>query len=272
MLAIIDGDVLAHQCVSDRWYKLMKIKQETTNYVRLDAEGRKLPVEFTKEERRLVLEEGWNNFERMLDKMLEATFATGYVMAMKSEHNFRKDLYPEYKMNRHSDPSKMNIFVPIIRQLSINSEMAIEAVGMEADDLIRIWATEAEAAGDPYVVCSIDKDLDCIPGTHFSMKYNEIYQVTKEQGMRHYYEQLLKGDQTDNIPGIPGVGPVKATKMLADCGTEEAMQEVVVSNYLAVFGDDWYQYLLSNGKMIHIMRTPTDYFKISDWPLVKELM
>lgn len=271
MLAIIDGDVLAHQCVQDRWWTLLKRKQEAINYIRLDAEGRKIPVTFTKEEQSIIMEEGWSSFERILDDLLEATYAKSYVMAMKSPDNFRSVLYPEYKMNRHSDPSKMNPFVPKIRQLSIMSEIAIEAHGMEADDLIRIWATEAEQAGDPYVICSIDKDLDCIPGTHYSMKYKEIYQVTHIDGMRHYYEQMLKGDQTDNIPGIPKVGPVKAAKMLAGTTTEEEMQEIVVSQYIDAYGDDWKNFLLSNGKMIHIMRTPTDYFSISDWTIVKEL-
>lgn len=271
MLAIIDGDVLAHQCVADRWWTMLKAKQETTNYVRLDSEGKKIPIEWTRDERRLILETGWSNFDRMLNELLEKTFAKSYVMAMKSEDNFRKTMYPEYKMNRHSNPAGMNPFVPEIRKLSIMTDLAIESHGMEADDMIRIWAEEARTAGDPFVICSIDKDLDMIAGTHYNMKYHEIYQVSEIEALRNFYAQLLKGDAVDNIPGIPGVGPKKADKMLEGIESEADMQEAVVSQYLAAYGDDWYQYLLSNGKMIHIMRTPTDYFKIRDWPLVQEL-
>jgi hypothetical protein len=60
--------------------------------------------------------------------------------------------------------------------------------------------------------------------------------------------------------------------LLADLTTEEEFQEAVVAAYIAAYDDEWYEYLLSNGKMIYLQKDPSDYFKISDWPVVKSLL
>jgi 5'-3' exonuclease len=161
--------------------------------------------------------------------------------------------------------------VPALRKLAVKSELAIPAVGCEADDLMRTWAGQVERAGHEYIICSIDKDLLCIPGKHYRMREKKLITVSHEEAMRHYYEQLLKGDGVDNIPGIPGIGVVKATKILKDCKNEGEFQETVVGQYLASYGDDWYSHLLSNAKLIHLQHHPDDYFSFENWPVVKEL-
>ena len=55
--------------------------------------------------------------------------------------------------------------------------------------------------------------MKCIPGKHWLMHKKEMIVVSEEDAMRHYYQQLLKGDPTDNIPGVPRVGEVKAAKI-----------------------------------------------------------
>jgi 5'-3' exonuclease len=90
--------------------------------------------------------------------------------------------------------------------------------------------------------------------------------------MRHYYQQLLKGDPTDNIPGVPRVGEVKAAKILAPFTTEKDFQEQVVEQYLLAYGEfEWKDYLLSNAKMIHLQRDKDDYFNFKQWPIIQEL-
>ena len=155
--------------------------------------------------------------------------------------------------------------------MAVKEELAIESSGREADDLIRIWAEQARAADIDYVICSIDKDLKCIPGKHWLMHKKTLITVSEEDACRHYYEQLLKGDPTDNIPGIPRVGEVKASKILAPFTTEEEFQEQVVEQYMLAYDTEWKDYLLSNAKMIHLQRTPEDYFSFNDWPIIKEL-
>jgi 5'-3' exonuclease len=84
----------------------------------------------------------------------------------------------------------------------------------EADDLIGIASDEYRRKGEEVVIVSIDKDLDCIPGVHYNSVRDEVYIVTPEQALRNFYYQVLLGDTTDNVPGVPGVGEKTATKLL----------------------------------------------------------
>lgn len=269
-LAIIDGDVLCYQACKPRWEKKARV-QDGVSYISLDEDGKRIPLEWTKEEDREYLEQSWENFKKDFKELIDTIYATDYLMAVKGPDNFRNLLYPEYKLNRHADPTKQNAFVPVLRKLAVAEDFAIEATGREADDLIRIWAEQARLAGIDYVICSIDKDLKCIPGRHWLMHKKEIIEISEEEANRHYYQQLLKGDPTDNIPGVPRVGEVKAAKILQDFRTTEEFQEQVVEQYMLAYGDDWRNFLLSNGKMIHLQKEPNDYFNFSDWKIVHEL-
>lgn len=269
-IAIIDGDVLAYNACKPRWQSKYKIENET-QFVSLDDNGKKLAPEFTQEEDRYYLEESWENFKTNLDKLVSKLFCDDYVMAVAGENNFRKLMYPEYKMNRHADPTKQNHFVPVLRQLAAAEDLAIRAHGREADDLICTWAFEARAANIDYIVCSIDKDLLCIPGKHWRIHKEELVEISELEALKHYYMQLLVGDTTDNIPGVPKVGPKTAEKAFLGVETEQELQEIVVSHYIAAYDEFWREMLLSNGKMIHIQRNPNDYFTLENWPIVKEL-
>jgi hypothetical protein len=270
-IALIDGDVLCYHACKPRWEKSSKVKDGQT-FISLDDDGKRIPIEYTKEEDRKYLEDSWDNLQKDLNILLETVYCDNYLMAVKGDDNYRYKMYPEYKLNRHADPTKQNTFVPILRKLAAKQDLAIEATGREADDLLRIWAEQAREAGDDYIICSIDKDLRCIPGKHWLMHKKELIVVSEEQAMRHYYEQLLKGDPTDNIPGVPRVGEVKAAKILEECTVEEEFQEKVVEQYIIAYDDDWHSYLLSNGKMIHLQKTPSDYFNFQEWPIVKTLI
>lgn len=270
-IAIIDGDVLCYQACKPRWEKKAKI-QDGVSFIQLDDEGKRIPLEWTKEEDRKYLEECWENLKIDLQNLLNGLYCEHYLMAVKGSGNFRNKLYPEYKLNRHADPTKQNAFVPVLRRLAVAEDLAIEATNFEADDLIRMWAQQATEAGDEYIICSIDKDLKCIPGKHYLMHKKEIIIISKEQATRHYYEQLLKGDPTDHIPGVPRVGEVKAEKILKPYESEFEFQEQVVDQYIQAYGDQWYDYLMSNGKMIYLSTTETDYFTCRNWPIVQELL
>lgn len=273
MLAIVDVDSACYHACGKPAENFKKIV-DGVELVELDAEGRRVPQPLTPAQERKYLEDCWDKLEKSFQETLDSVFATEYLMAVKSKTNFRSEVYAEYKMNRHAVMSNNTaVVVPHLRDLMVNAYGAIYAHNAEADDYIRIWALEARAAGDPYIICAVDKDLRCIPGLHYDLKKKTIDDVSEGDAMRFMYEQMISGDQTDKIPGVPGLGPVKVKKMVAGCETEEDCQVAVVEAYFNYYGEDeWYNQLLSNGKMTYMMAYPGDYFRISHWPIVKEIL
>ena len=269
MIALIDGDVLCHLACESRW----EAKARTTGnpYIQLDEEGKRKVLEFDSEEIDQYMEASWKRLQDGLEFILEKTFASDYLMAVKGPNNFRDRVYDKYKINRKKNSDQSNIFIPKIRQLTIDEGIAVEAVNYEADDLLRIWAEQSRGNGQPYVVCSIDKDLKCIPGKHYNIKYKEIEDITEADALRFFYTQLLQGDPADSIPGVRGIGPVKAKALLALHNNEEDFQEVVVEQYMNNYGEYWREELLLNGKLLHILRHENDHFNFENWPIVKEL-
>jgi len=279
---IIDGDVLCHlACRYDRWQT--KVKQRQDRFViQVGEDGRNVPPSYDKETNERYMRESWANFERMVNKLMEKFFTTDMLMAVKSSTNFRDDIFSGYKAPRKraveaaaekakAEGGARNTFVSNVRKLAVAQGLAVEAVGMEADDYVRIWAEECIAAGQDFVVVSIDKDLKCIPGKYYNPQKKTLETVTQEYATRFFYEQLLMGDQADNIPGVPGVGPITAVKALAEFETEGEFQEQVAGYYMHEYADEWAGMLLMNGKLLYILKTLDDVFTIDDWPIYKEL-
>jgi len=113
----------------------------------------------------------------------------------------------------------------------LNAEVADE--GLEADDMLGIYQT------DDTIICSLDKDLLQIPGKHFSWEINgkgwtrpdTFVEQTELEGLRLFYEQCIKGDRSDNIKGIEGMGEKKARILLEPAQTEQEMLQVVLNAY-----------------------------------------
>ncbi|CAB4141032.1 hypothetical protein UFOVP411_22 [uncultured Caudovirales phage] len=107
------------------------------------------------------------------------------------------------------------------------------AVDEEADDLIGI---EAVFGGDDTVICTLDKDLDMIPGWHYNFAKRETRYIGPEEALANFYRQILTGDTVDNIPGLyhaQGIkcGPVMAEGLIPVGLDEKTMHEIVVSAY-----------------------------------------
>jgi hypothetical protein len=273
---IIDGDVIIHISCLPRWRMKAKIERGI-NYIDLNPDGSRVQYEFTDEEDLAYLDFCWDTFLVSLERLKDDLMldCEEYVMAVKGDNNFRDELYPMYKKT----PSRMkaagtNPFIAATRQRAIDEGYAIAAHGMEADDLVRIWAGEVNAAGHQAIVCSIDKDLHCIAGPYFYMRKHEgpkIKIIESVHALKQIYLQILQGDSVDNIPGLPGIGPKTAEKLLLNCTNEHDMQEIVVSHYIGTYDLDWRSWLLCNGKLLYIMKYYEDHFRINHWPIVKEL-
>lgn len=141
-------------------------------------------------------------------KRLNAEFV---VIGFSGKENFRKKIYPQYKAHRKS--CRKPCGYKSVRELIAKHYMIKEEVKLEGDDIIGILSTEG-VYRNPVIVSS-DKDLNCIPGMLWNPdKDEEPRLITKEQADKNWLMQTLTGDKTDGYPGLEGVGPVTAGKIL----------------------------------------------------------
>lgn len=148
-------------------------------------------------------------------------------IAVKGHGNFRTAVSETYKGNRKRElePGEKKALTYGHQHL-IDKYGAVKADDMEADDLVSIWAWECIQNEQPYVIVHIDKDLNMIPGQHYNFVKKEEYYVDFEKGHYNFMMQMLIGDATDNIPGVKGIGPKKAEKLLLNCPFDRRWQTV----------------------------------------------
>ena len=205
------------------------------------------------------------NFEYSCERLLEKWKAEGipeseYECKLREFKEAFDDKLAEYEFNKSSVD-----FVNELRRRLVEEGIAIEAEDREADDFLQIWAQQAREADEDFAVVTIDKDLKVIGGTFYNPKLQKVEIVSPEEGLRFFYRQLLMGDPVDSIPGIPGIGPKKADKALETCEDEEELRFQVQHYYEANFGDQWRDYLLSNGKLLYLQKHEHDFFSLQDW-------
>ena len=145
-----------------------------------------------------------------------------------SSKTFRNEIYPEYKANRTAPPEDLIPQFGLIRQATRAFNLpCIEKEGFEADDLIATYARIAEQAGGDVTIVSSDKDLMQLVTPSVSMydsmkdKQISIPEVIEKWGVppeKMIDLQSLTGDSTDNVPGIPGIGPKTAAQLLEEFG------------------------------------------------------
>ena len=160
------------------------------------------------------------------------------VILDKSGKSFRNEIYPEYKANRPPPPEDLVPQFPLIRDATRAFSLAcIEEAGLEADDLIASYAREAARQGWDVTIVSSDKDLMQLVGPDAgSGAQVDMLDTMKNQRIRipEVEEKFgvppdkvgdvlaLMGDSVDNIPGIRGIGPKTATKLIVEYGDLEA--------------------------------------------------
>ena len=165
----------------------------------------------------------------MLTKLIRERKPTYLAVALDSrEGSFRRDLYPEYKANRPPIPEDLERQIERIYELvEALGIPALSAPRVEADDVIATAARRAHEKGWETVVVSADKDLLQLVGPDTVMwdtmrdRVFGVPETVKKFGVPP--EQVrdllaLTGDSSDNIPGVPSVGPKTAAKLLTAYG------------------------------------------------------
>jgi len=141
--------------------------------------------------------------------------------------------------------------------------------GQEADDALGIAQTEAtkglgESLPHSTIIVSVDKDLKMITGWHQDVTAMDCDPefVDPITANRNFYAQLIKGDRTDTIPGIHGMGDVKAAKVVAELDTIEEMWSAVREVYTNKVPDITEETIVQRGNLLWIRREEGVLWKI----------
>ncbi|MPT48293.1 MAG: DNA polymerase I [Sphingobium sp.] len=161
------------------------------------------------------------------------------VILDKSSKTFRKELYPEYKANRPPPPEDLIPQFPMIRDATRAFSLpCIEEEGFEADDIIASYTVEAVKRGWKVTIVSSDKDLAQLiqPGvdmldTMKNERRSDEYVMQKFGVMPDRLGDVLAlmGDTADNVPGVPGIGPKTASKLINEYGDLDGVFAAVPS-------------------------------------------
>jgi len=156
---------------------------------------------------------------------------TGALLFDCGKVGFRLELAPEYKANRAAMPDELKAQLPAIRELAAAFGWPLlEEKEYEADDLI---AAFARAVPGPVYIVSSDKDLSQLVTPEIRMLVPALKGGFEERGIPEVKAKFdvppelivdylaLIGDSSDNIPGVPGVGPKTAALILNSCGPAE---------------------------------------------------
>ncbi len=183
-------------------------------------------------------------FTAMLINLLRDEAPTHIAAAFDvSRQTFRSDRYPEYKANRSATPDEFHGQIDITKEVLAALGITVLAEpGFEADDLIATLATQAENEGYRVLVVTGDRDSLQLVSDNVTVLYprkgvSELTRFTPEAVVEKYgltpqqYPDFaaLRGDPSDNLPGIPGVGEKTASKWIAEYGSLQALVDNVDS-------------------------------------------
>jgi len=269
---LIDGDLLVYRCgfAAERTeYAVDYVDEEYGEEGTVWAENAKgakaLSEKLTEQGRTNEIRKHVNlepvgnalyNVKSMIATALDNLQASNeeVIIHLSGPDNYRFDVatLKEYKGNR--DPEHKPTHGPAIKSYMKKNWSYVISENEEADDTLGIaqWATYQD---DPYgsVIVSVDKDLNMIPGLHYNFLKDESYFVDEDEAMRYFWYQMVTGDSTDNIPGIPGMGPAKAKKALDDVATSD-LYGMVRALYVQGYGDSADAALLEMGRLLWIRR------------------
>ncbi len=148
---------------------------------------------------------------------------------------FRNDIYPDYKANRPPMPDDLRVQIePLHRIIEAQGFPLIVIDGVEADDVIGTLAKRASEAGYEVLISTGDKDMAQLVNPSVSLVNTMNNTYLDEAGVEEKFQVradqivdylALMGDSSDNIPGVPKVGPKTAAKWIGEYGSLKAVME-----------------------------------------------
>ena len=181
-------------------------------------------------------------FTSMLINVLRDEKPTHIAVAFDvARHSFRTEQYAEYKAGRSASPAPFEGQISLVKEVLAALRIpVVEKAGYEADDVIATLACRARDAGFQVLICSGDRDVFQLVGDQVTVLYpirgvSELSRmdpaaVTQRYGIgpeRYRDLAALVGESSDNLPGIPGVGPKTAAKWITQFGSLDEVVEHV---------------------------------------------
>lgn len=267
-VALIDGDIFVYRCA---------FAAEKTKYLVTDSDSYQDPVSFeaakeAKEYAKGFSSEVWSRkivepvenalqaVKTTIEGLLEKTHAKAYRLYLTGTGNFRHEVAVTnpYKDRRQERPK----YYDDVRNYLITQYGAIVVNGIEADDALGIDLTKIGRDG---FIVSNDKDLGQIVGWHYNWVDNRVYEVSAKQSAHALYTQILAGDATDTVVGIPGIGVVTAAKLLSDSRNIRDLLSRSWDAYRHHFAD-WpvtktWAYFIEQANLVYILRKEGERFK-----------
>lgn len=237
---VIDGDSILYRCGFAAQHKVYECdgldfssKKELSAYEKLPRDA---PFEYTSRIDVEPVENALSNVKHTIMAILSDTEAADYTIYISSNTpTFRDKLatIKPYKGNRIANDKP--IHYDACKQYIMDVWGALECFGVEADDMVAIKGSEG-------IIVSNDKDLLQVPGPHYNWTKPEegVFEISDAEALHYKYIQILAGDATDNIQGIPGLGEKGASKLLTHMfgATEAEYDEMCRLYYMERLGDE----------------------------------
>ena len=202
MILLVDADSL----IFASCYKKREHKDDERFYTDIEDSKAKFDEQFMSIVNKL---EDMYNVERVI------TFSG-------SKGNFRKLITPVYKANRKKQ--ELPPLLDDMHQFVKDEYNSVWGFGIETDDIVaRYWKELSKEVGrNNVMIVSIDKDYKQFPALiyNYHYKHKEVLDISEEEALYNFYEQMIIGDTADNVNYFKGKGKKYAEKYLADCNTK----------------------------------------------------
>jgi DNA polymerase-1 len=206
---------------------------------------------------------GIDRLQELTTEIVEGLKAERVVIALSDDKDrWRPRVMPSYKAHRKAS-RKPIIYRPLREYMMEEYEVFIRP-SLEGDDVLGILLTHPTLIEGEKILVSIDKDMKTLPGLHLNYDHARgaddyeahIRKISVEEADRFHMYQTLTGDKTDGYPGCPGIGPVRAERILDDGYRAGGVWSAVLGAYQkAGLGEEA---ALQNARVARILRH-TDY-------------
>jgi len=155
-------------------------------------------------------------------------FEADVVFAFSDKDNFRKTIFPAYKSNRKD--KRKPLAYHDVKAWCEQTYRSFTRPSLEGDDVLGILSTNEKIIRGQKIIVSVDKDFGCIPGYYWNSDRDDKPRfISDEDADRFHALQTLTGDPTDGYPGCPGIGKVKAERLLDSTPVEDRWLAIVAA-------------------------------------------